>query len=331
MGNPKFSIIIPVYNTKSFLPTCLESILDQDFEDFELWIVDDGSTDGSIEIINEYANKDKRIKTGFIKGSGPAEPRNYGLRRARGGYVLFVDSDDYLPNHALKILNKATNIYPEADFIRGNQRILIDGNREAESEFSVSRALYSNRILDGESFLINILQKDYAPIDSLFKRDFLIKHSIEFHEELTVLEDGPFISEICSKNPKCVYINEETYVYRLFNPNSVTNSPKNLNKSLSLIRGAQYYIKIANAFKDKGRHEMLERSSDHSVAGLYQACKHLNKNEAKIVFQELKKCHKKLEPSSSYNKFHILFSKVYNFSPLLAFYTLKFFIKLFKI
>lgn len=95
--SPFLSIIVPIYNTEKYLRQCVDSILSQDFTDYELWLIDDGSTDSSIEIIKEYAKRDSRIKTAFIKGSGPSVPRNYGLNRAKGKYVLFVDSDDFTP------------------------------------------------------------------------------------------------------------------------------------------------------------------------------------------------------------------------------------------
>lgn len=326
--NPLISIIVPVYNTEKYLNKCINSILRQNFKDFELWLIDDGSKDGSVEIIKEYEAKDKRIKTGFIKGSGPAEPRNYGLRRATGDYILFVDSDDYLTENALDVFANIIFQFPEADFIRGNQRILIDGEREAKSVFADTRNKYANKILEGEQFLIDVLQNDYAPIDSIIKRDFLKKNNILFHEELVILEDGPFISEICASRAKCLYITDETYVYRLFTPGSATNSPKNLKKTLSLIWGGQYYVKASKHFFNKGIHVMKERASDHAVAGLYQACKHLPKREAKIVYNEIKKHFPKLYPSSSYNKSHLYFMKVYNISPHLAFLIIRLIVRI---
>lgn len=82
MNNPLLSIIVPIYNAERYLHQCIDSILNQDFEDYELWLIDDGSSDSSISIIKEYASNDRRIKTAFIKGHGPSIPRNYGLRRA---------------------------------------------------------------------------------------------------------------------------------------------------------------------------------------------------------------------------------------------------------
>ena len=91
---PKISIIVPVYNTEKYLPRCIDSILNQTFKDFELILINDGSTDLSAEIIEDYARMDKRIKTLHIENSGQGAARNRGLDIATGDYIGFVDSDD---------------------------------------------------------------------------------------------------------------------------------------------------------------------------------------------------------------------------------------------
>ncbi len=100
MLNPMLSIIVPVYNTGSFLRKCIESILNQEYTDFELILVNDGSNDGSKEVILEYASKcDKIVFINNENPSGnPGTPRNQALDIARGTYIGFVDSDDWLEN-----------------------------------------------------------------------------------------------------------------------------------------------------------------------------------------------------------------------------------------
>ena len=100
--NPVYSVIVPVYNVKPYLSRCLDSILSQTFSDFELIIVDDGSTDGSGQISDEYALKDSRIQVIHQENGGLSAARNTGLDRARGTYVYFADSDDYLKPELLE-------------------------------------------------------------------------------------------------------------------------------------------------------------------------------------------------------------------------------------
>lgn len=318
---PLLSIIIPIYNAEKYLNQCIDSVLSQDFKDYELLLIDDGSSDSSKDIIKCYAGRDKRIKTAFIKGAGPAIPRNYGMKRAIGKYILFIDSDDYLPANALSTLVRKANEFPEADFIRGNQRILVNEEREARSVFAKPRSKYADKIICGEEFMVKVLDKDYAPIDSLIKRDFLQSNGIEFHEELIILEDGPFIIEMCSNNANCVYINEETYVYRLGNPTSVTNSKKSFNKCLSLMRGAEYNAALSKEFNGIGRRHILNRAVEHSISALYQAAMWAKRNDAKKILRHVKALYPKM-PKVGQNRSHRMFIKLYNINSWLAFNTL---------
>ena len=98
------SIVIPVYNTAQYLPRCIESVLNQSFRDFELLLVDDGSTDGSGDICDRYENKDNRIRVFHKKNGGVSSARNLGIVNAFGEWLLFVDSDDEILPNALQTL-----------------------------------------------------------------------------------------------------------------------------------------------------------------------------------------------------------------------------------
>lgn len=93
---PKISVIVPVYNVAKYLERCLESILSQSFKDFEIICVNDGSTDNSLEILQQYAKKDKRIKIINQKNSGAGYSRNIGINAALGNYLSFIDADDWI-------------------------------------------------------------------------------------------------------------------------------------------------------------------------------------------------------------------------------------------
>ncbi len=98
---PAFSIIVPVYNAEKTLQRCVDSILAQTFEDFELILINDGSKDQSGDICDEYAAKDSRVKTVHKTNGGVSSARNAGLRIAQGEYIAFIDSDDYIDNDYL--------------------------------------------------------------------------------------------------------------------------------------------------------------------------------------------------------------------------------------
>lgn len=102
----KFSIIIPVYNREKFIRKCLDSVLKQTYDNYEVIIVNDGSTDNSENIIKEFTQNDKRFKLYNKKNSGVADTRNFGVNKVTGDYILFLDSDDYYEVNLLKTLNK---------------------------------------------------------------------------------------------------------------------------------------------------------------------------------------------------------------------------------
>lgn len=101
------SIIVPVYNVETYLPTCIESILDQTYKDFEILLIDDGSTDNSGNICDEYSKRDNRCIAIHQQNKGVYNARNTGLSHATGEYISFVDSDDYIHPQMLEILYKA--------------------------------------------------------------------------------------------------------------------------------------------------------------------------------------------------------------------------------
>lgn len=112
-----FSVIVPVYNVESFLVRCLDSILKQAYEDFELILVDDGSTDRSGEICDSYCQKDSRCRVIHQQNKGLAGARNTGLREAKGSYIIFVDSDDYVEKELLlKVADKLDKGYDICSF-----------------------------------------------------------------------------------------------------------------------------------------------------------------------------------------------------------------------
>ena len=107
MKQPLLSIVIPVYNAKKSIKSIVTCILREEFKDFELLLINDGSTDNTLAILEEIAEKDTRIKVYDKSNGGPSSARNLGLKEATGQYIQFYDSDDTIPNQALSITTKA--------------------------------------------------------------------------------------------------------------------------------------------------------------------------------------------------------------------------------
>ena len=124
----KFSIIIPVYNVEKYISKCLESVLSQSYENYEVILVNDGSTDGSYEIIEQYEKRDDRISCHSKENGGLSDARNYGLQFVTGDYILFLDSDDYWEKGLLEQINTSLK-EGQADMLRFSfQKVDESGN-----------------------------------------------------------------------------------------------------------------------------------------------------------------------------------------------------------
>ena len=113
----KFSVIIPVYNSEKYLKECLDSLVNQTFKDFEIICINDGSTDNSKKLLEEYANKDDRINVYSQENQGVGAARNYGMTLAKGKYINFLDSDDILSANALKSAYEFLEKHAEIDVV----------------------------------------------------------------------------------------------------------------------------------------------------------------------------------------------------------------------
>ncbi|HPO73378.1 MAG TPA: glycosyltransferase family A protein, partial [Armatimonadota bacterium] len=133
---PCFSVIIPAYNRARFLPECLESVLAQTFTDWECIIVDDGSTDGTRELVAEYVRRDSRFRYHWQENAGASAARNAGIERARGEWIAFLDSDDWYYPDALAHFHAAASRFAEVQIVCG----YLDCHIAARDEPAISVA-----------------------------------------------------------------------------------------------------------------------------------------------------------------------------------------------
>lgn len=182
------SIIVPIYNSEKHLPQCIESIKNQCYSDFELILVNDGSTDSSGCICDSYAKNDDRIKVFHKQNGGVSSARNLGLKNSVGDFVTFVDSDDYLENNFLKqILDDYINNDVELVY----QNVLKFSKSERSKLYS-----FDSQKLDIQSFFKNHLVSSYGYVHSkLFSADIIKNNNLVFDEKISFGEDCIFISD----------------------------------------------------------------------------------------------------------------------------------------
>lgn len=141
----KLSIIIPVYHTQDTLPRCLDSILRQSFTDYEVILVDDGSTDDSPKICDAYSRQDGRVKVIHKENGGLSDARNAGIHEAKGEYITFIDSDDTIAEDTLSLVIEKIITYPETDILEYPVMERL-GNGSKEHLLSFKEKEYQNAI-----------------------------------------------------------------------------------------------------------------------------------------------------------------------------------------
>lgn len=219
MTNPKISVIVPVYNVAEFLPDCLDSLLSQNFDAMEIICVDDKSTDNSLEILEDYASKDKRIRViKHEQNRGLGEARNSGLKVATGEYIHFLDSDDWIDNG---VYEKLIPIIEEnkLDFLSFTLKKFDEFSKEPFEIFAWDNNI-CEKVLDPmeNSIVFKFIE---AVCLRIYSSSFLSKNNLMFKSLRN--EDTPFYIECLLKAKRIMFINEPFYNYRI-RKNSIMNT-----------------------------------------------------------------------------------------------------------
>ncbi len=207
-----FSLIIPVFNVEKYLGDCLDSVLNQSFQDWEAVCVNDGSTDGSLSILAEYAAKDVRIKVVSQANAGTAVARNTGLKEASGDYIFFLDSDDWLEANALQILSEKLN---------GEDMLCFSGKRYFESTGKYNQAdILPEKVYQSGMDYYNenaLLPRDFAfvcVVLRVYSRAFLIQNGLFFDDDISY-EDNLWVPMTVYHAHSIKVISDPLYIYRI--------------------------------------------------------------------------------------------------------------------
>lgn len=256
---PKISVIVPVYNTEKYLHRCVDSILAQTFTDFELLLIDDGSTDSSGAICDEYAQKDSRVRVFHKKNGGVSSARNLGLDNAKGEWISFVDSDDWIELSMLdEVYKKVCESCSDIVFVDININFPNNKNQYYES--------FRWKYTPQDSLKTYLKQSRLCPCWALIRRSIIEINKIRFPENLTIYEDFYTMVRIVYKSAVIGQIEKTLYNYRMQNSSAIHT----IQQERILINQQWAYSSILNFFEDNGVYHLYASSLYARILHDYQ-------------------------------------------------------------
>ncbi len=246
----KFSIIIPVYNVEKYLRKCLDSVMAQTYPSWEAICVNDGSTDNSLEILKEYASKDDRFKIIHQSNLGVSEARNTGMRAAKGEYICFLDSDDWIDTSSLENL----------DIVLTGEDILCFGGAVYENDndyYNQPELLCDEEFADGWSFYCKHACENrqltvHMVPNKCYRRDFLLQNDMWFYPGI-LHEDNIFVPLVYyhAKRVTQKRISTPIYYYRIRPYSTMTTKSKKRTIDTVFVANylSDYFIPIPNIEK----------------------------------------------------------------------------------
>jgi len=269
----KIDIIVPVYKTEKFLKQCLESIINQTFEDIEIICVNDGSPDKSLKILEKYAQKDCRIKVITQKNLGLSGARNTGIENSNSELIMFVDSDDYIDN---TMCEKMYNAAQNAD-------IAVCGVQEFEGKkrFLKPKNSYFELNFEGQNDIFDyIVEKtNVVACNKIFRRTVLNEYNVRFPQVLH-FEDNPFFFSFMSIARSVFFLNEKLYFYRKHS--RTITAQKNDGHKFDYIYGAKHYYDF---LVKHNKYEEKKKLFWFYWLKVFELCKkQLNENDCRTLY-----------------------------------------------
>jgi glycosyltransferase involved in cell wall biosynthesis len=271
----KVSIIIPVYNSEKYLDECLTSVVNQTLKEIEIICVNDGSADGSKDILQTFASRDDRIRVADIPNSGQGEARNTGIQLATGTYIGFVDSDDCIEPEMFETLYNAAE-QSMADIAYGFTRCFSDVR-----ETGISFPYYDNeqkyfagegdkKVLSGDEVFLALPGMTVVAWNKIYKKELVDTHGIWFGNG-RIHEDIPFSFKAVLNASRICIVRKQLYHYRV-NARSTMNSisRENYAEVLNVLRHTEQYIQteLGNPLAAMGYSEFKVRQLLHSLSGV---------------------------------------------------------------
>lgn len=271
----KISVIVPIFNASSNVSDCISSILNQTYEDIEVLLINDGSTDTSMKICYRYANKDNRVKVINETNKGRGEARNLGIKHSSGSYILFVDADDCIgPNHIQKLYSSIIKYHSDIScemYYRvdhdGTYYFVVDRNDPSQMKYEKSYTPFQWTLLRNTKQILQIFDCPWSKLyrASLFK-------NIEYPKNKYV--DDTFTTwRLYLAAHKISFLNVDDYCYRI-NSQSITESDnylKQINRYQSILLSDEEKLSLYNILGFSN--DIVTKSYNSSLLQLLTLCR----------------------------------------------------------
>ena len=265
---PSVSVIVPVFNTEKYLSKCIESIIKQSYKDLEILLVDDGSADNSLNICQNYAKQDSRIKVLAQKNQGPSVARNNALSIAEGEYICFVDSDDYISENTVE--NALKNMSDDVGMVIWGVNVFSEDNLSYSDWFND----YLNFEDDGITELTTEkkFQISVVPWNKMFRHNIIKKYNIDFPAG-RLYEDNAFWWKYTMFCPKAYFMRDKLHYYNLRLSSlrgNVNNKKREIECDRIYMVENVYNFCVQNNVLETNR-ELLKRLLIHTFKAAYEA------------------------------------------------------------
>lgn len=310
MGQGKLlSVIVPVYNVEKYLEGCVDSLLKQSYLNTEILLIDDGSVDKSGEICDACALKDDRIKVIHKKNAGVSEARNTGLQAARGEYITFADSDDFVEKTIYTELIGAMEqngtdcaccsyvAFTDADALQGGRREDGAGDAAAICAPGGTNSAPAAQIHRGtEAFKVFLRENGYAPVvwNKVFRREVLTTADglLRFEANLTLGEDEKWLAEIfCGRDTSVSFIAKPLYCWRRRDGSATHTEKEGITKqNLDCIQVQEEIMEATKTLQDVELEELLKWRLYQSIWEVVKKCyKRRDTENFRRYYSDLKK------------------------------------------
>ena len=277
------SVIIPAYNTEKYIRKCIESVMGQTLRDIEIIIVNDGSTDSTPIIAEELRKQDSRIQVFHQGNKGIGASRKQGLSMAKGTYIQFVDSDDWIDNNYLEIMTSIA-LKTETDIVDSCSRIDKKIHLRSIGKIFIDNIKYELTMCNSYDIANMIVRRRHSCVlwSKLFKKEFLDKYNLDFDEGIDFGEDAFFLCKACYYRPEYVLINKNFY-HQTDNPTSTTKSKYTRDKFLCRINWVRQLYDFFDdiEFRESIRSMKFFIKEEAAMSGLY------SQNEYSMIFPEI--------------------------------------------